>query len=328
MTLPEVTPAGDTFSGRLLTAVEGEPVSGKEDLDGDGVEDCWRVMAIRGGAYEGHTLTVRPACTGAVATLDTTAPVLELAYALPLGLEWRRRPELLQGAVDMLFGASHQRLLRRVDGVATPVVDGALQWLVDWHQQRVIHESTPMTRIIEYQPRFTPGLPVLPEPQFVVVQDPGLDPSMTVLTPAGVAGIQGSVVGPRALLLFRAALHDKPTPVARCAKWQLYSTGHAIAAYDPEGKSHAWAYVSTSATHRKRATVYRAECQADVVVIEPERGKDRRELLIVAPDLGRVGRIPMANKVYWTLDRAKRQLKVGGGVYSLDDLRETLTIVR
>lgn len=323
----KVAPAGSDFTGRARVGAVGETTSGEQDLDGDGDSECWRLVYSAGNGFLGYTLTVRPGCQGAVKTLSTVAPTAHLLVAIPLPVEWRIAPALVAGAVDFLYGAAHQRAFGSEPDQALPRADPSLRWIRDVHRGPGPDKPLPFNAVHTFEPVWMPGAPELPDSQIVVLHEAEDRALMQYLLRREGSSAQrpGEADGtPLGLLVYRAHVHGRLRPAGQCGKWSLYTTGHAVAAHDTAGDSWAWVYVSSERSHPVYASVLSTGCLADLVVVEPLLPKDASELWVVAPDLGRAGRMPVKPGDRWSFLFDRQQLRVGGGVWALDDLREKL----
>ncbi len=323
----KVVPAGSDFTGKAQVGAAGETRSGEDDLDGDGQGECWRLVYSEGNGFLGYTLTIRPGCQGAVKTLSTVAPSTHLLVSIPLPVEWRIAPLLVTAAVDFLYGAQHQRAFNAEPGAALPRADASLRWIRDVHRGPGPEKPLPFEAVHTFEPIWMPGTPELPESQVVVLSDEADRALMLRMlkrdgsSPQQPGAADGSPLG---LLVYRAHVHGRIRPAGQCGRWSLFTTGHAVAAHDTAADSWAWVYVSTERSHPIYASVLSVGCLANVVVVEPLLPKDASKLWVVAPDLGRAGRMPVKPGDRWSFVFDRQQLRVGGGVWALDDLREKL----
>lgn len=321
--LPSVSPAGEDLVGHIPPGAPDETASGERDLDGDGIPDCWRAHRSRGGGWFATTVTVRRGCTGTARTLSHVAPMLDLFVEVSIPTVWRRYPELLAGTLDLLFGAEHLRALDGDDTLAAPAADGTLRWLAQFADGRPVGKSLPFDAIHAWDPHWTPGTPELPDSQIAVVDRPRRDRAPRVAG-VGSGGFDGRST-PERLLVYRARLHGEVGPAGSCERWDLYSTGHAVATGDRHADASAWIWASRAAPSPTRASVRTVSCAMGLVFLEPARPADDRELLVIAPELGRFGRVPLGS-ADWSVNRATRQLHFGDGVADLIDLRDKLLV--
>lgn len=328
--VPDRVPGiGPKFTGHAEVGRPGQTTQGERDLDGDGVEDCWRLIFNQGNGFLGYTLTVRAGCRGAVKTLSTVAPANHLLVGLPLPLEWRLSPPMVAGALDLLYGSEHERSLS--ESGEAPLADASLRWLRDVHGGESLGSSLPFETIRAYRPEWEVGTPELPDSQLVVLRDPDDRALLQRLMTRGdetarkvpTAETRG---GPYGALLYRAHEHGTLKPAGLCGRWQLWTTGHAVAAHDAASGTWSWVYVSSERSHPVYASVFSTGCMADLVVVEPFLRTDERALLVIDPDQGRVGRMKMPPDALWSFVPERQQLRVGGGIWALDDLRVQLAV--
>ncbi|MGM0574862.1 MAG: hypothetical protein ACQEXJ_03905 [Myxococcota bacterium] len=321
---PPVMPAGDDLDGGIPPGDNGETVSGERDLDGDGVLDCWRATRSRGGGWFATTVTVRQGCRGIVRTLSHVAPLLDLLVEVEIPAAWRRNPALLAGTLNLLYGATSVRRLEGPESVEATLADGSLRWLADRLRRPPVGRSLPFDSIRAWEPVWTPGLPSIPESQVAVLR--GTEEQHA----ARLAGLRGSGIdedNPTRLLVYRTRLHGEVHEAASCTRWTLHSTGQAVAARDPHAEQSAWIWVADRAPGPRHASVKRVTCAMGLVFIEPVRAPDDRVLVVVAPDLGRLGRIPLGAEETWSIDEGEQRLRRGEDrVVDLIDLRDKLLV--
>lgn len=315
------------FSQRIQLRSDGDKVTGEEDLDGDGRDDCWRARWQRGSGYGGMTINVQRACRGAVVGLTTVAPVRPFVVATPLDLELARSPALTEHLLDMMLGLAHRRSLASAPPSDPAAIDPSFRWLLDYVADPPLGDDGPLRGIRAYDAEWTPSPPALPPSQFAIIDDPA-DAGLVraLVSPAsGILNVPRQGQRPYALILYRASHHGPLAPVASCLRWRLFATGHAVLAYDPEITSTSWVFIDTDYEHPRYASLRDAQCSTGLVVVE-RRGTAGRDLVVAAPDLGRFGHIALGPDDSWKLDDARHVLVVADQELDLLDLRERLAL--
>lgn len=300
---PRSTPlAGTLFSGRIPS--DRPRSAGRGDIDGDGADDCWEARWEGGSGEGGVILEIRSPCGAPPRTLDTTSSFGEFLSPIALPPEIAARPRLVEGVVDLLFGRAH---LRRVDSI-----DGSFRWLLERRLGPAGPVTPPFAETRRYTPAWSPGPPVIPPSQVVILSDPAY---ASLIEPRGPA-VPGRPYG---LVAYLAHNHGDLTPAITCGALAVLATRHGVAVHDRARDASSWIYVSTGVAKLRRPSLGRLACAGDMIAVE--RGQDgRNELVVVSPEAGRYGSIPLEGA--YQLD--EHGLTVGGETYSPDELAEAL----
>jgi len=262
----------------------------REPLDADGADDCLTSAWEGGSGFGGLRFELRPGCgsdtlTGGsfsafsehlhVTTYDGPAPSRVLHDAL----------------VARLGGAPRHCLAPRA---GCPEIDGSFAWLLDEvASRRAVTGTTSESPWRRYTPRWSMGrTPILPDPQLIDLPPDRAD-LVTVLD-------AGEVDRPRlALRMLAARLTGRPlgwieypahthgalAPRAGCARWDLYTTAHAVAVVDRARWS--WAFVSTAGDKLRHPSIVDATCGADGLVRVTRRiGEAAPESIVIDPARG------------------------------------------
>ena len=281
------------FSGRI--PLDRPRSSGREDLDGDGAEDCWAARWEGGSGAGGVLLELRAPCSAPPLAIDTTSSFDSFLSRVELPPAFTARPRLVEGVVDLLFGRSH---LRRMGSI-----DGSLQWLLEHQLTAAGTAAAPFAETRRYRPTWAPGTPVLPPSQVVIVAEHPPEPPG----------------GPRAMLVYYAHNHGAFVPAADCGPLSAATTRHGVAVHDRARNSWSWIYISTEVAKLRRPSIGRVSCVGDLFVIEHDLDGPV-ELVVVSPRTGQSGRIPVESGY---------QMETGGVIidgtsYSTAELTEAL----
>ena len=168
-----------------------------------------------------------------------------------------------------------------------------------------------------------PGNPDVPETQVIMMthRTEMLQRHLLRSTPRRQPGTWG-------LTLLENALHGRPESVGTCGRWDVLSTGHALAIEHGETDSFAWVYIAKEASRRNAPTLRQPVCYRDVIIVESAPDPVSRKLLFIAPDIGRYGSIPLKPDDQWGLRRGSEQISIGGVTYSNDALLERINAGR
>ena len=314
-------------SGSHAMVSEGkQSASGVRDIDHDGTDDCWKLRRDRGGGYGGATLTIQRSCRGPAMVLSGFAPVSALVVASSVPMALGLNPALLEGGLALLLGDAEHRSIDQVTRPKPPL-DASMAWILDRYRYSPFEASFPLREIRRYRDHWVPGRPMLPTDQYTVIDDPEHGSLAQQL--AGDAVISPTRAGrdlrPYALVIYRASQHGVMEPTGRCGKWELYTTGRGVIAYDPIAESHSWTFISHQDDRPGYRNIMRTECAMGLVVIERWRPTGS-ELVVSAPDLGRYAELGTVVDSGWGFDRERRQLVAGDRVYDLMDLRYRLAV--
>jgi hypothetical protein len=280
--------AGVAFSGRIPS--DRSHSSGRRDLDGDGIEDCWDARWEGGSGAGGVILEIRAPCSSSPQTIDTTSSSGSFLaqVALPRGIAGH--PRLFESVVDLLFGREH---LRRRESI-----DGSFRWLIEQRLAMAGLAIEPFAQTGRYTPVWSPGAPVPP-------------PSQVLLLEAGAE--------PRVLLAYFAHNHGPLASAASCGSLSVHSTRHGVVVHDRNRDASSWIYISTDTEKLRWPSVGRVACAGELIVVE--HGQDgQNELIVVSPRTGRYGRLPLEGP--YSLDA--RGLTVAGATSSVEELTEAL----
>ncbi len=193
-------------------------LTGRADLDGDGVVDCWTAEHV--GNHEAGTLrwevTADRACTGAdrwsfhLATSATSyvdVPASSWAKLHAMGVL------LVDGALTCIPAKP-----------GCPLPDSAAQWVIAWLAHEGANEAT-------IAPRWIAGTPVAPEPALVLVEGPDA----------------AATDQPAALVSYNPTAESLGTgelaPRLECAGLEVWSSPAGVAVVDH--KRWAWSYVAS-----------------------------------------------------------------------------------
>jgi hypothetical protein len=266
---PGVTASAGQFDGRLdARAFADEPceTGGIDDLDGDGVADCWRAdyVATEPDALDGGwKLEVARSCRHAPITVDVSGDVAGLDRVTPLP---PMSDAMVGGIVDWLFGADTRRCRRARAGCLA--VDGALAWLIDWRSAPVeAARGGPLAWRRRARSAWRTGAPALGPAQVVVVER----------------------AGARALVSLDPPLTEAPQRIAGCRRFDVYEELGAVAVVDRARGRWTWVYVPDG-----DESISPIRCAGDLVLI----GVDYTKLLVAAPDRDLVGAIDHAGDTW------------------------------
>jgi len=109
----------EPLSSSLPTGVS----NGRADLDGDGTDECWTSEVSVGSGGSSVTLELQHPCGSAPTTLYTTATSEDFLAHTALPDSIARRPQLIGGIVELLYGPGHL--------VSGDAVDASFRWLLD-----------------------------------------------------------------------------------------------------------------------------------------------------------------------------------------------------
>lgn len=321
-----VAPAGSGFTPELDELEPGEKTKGQVDLDADGTADCWQVSRSHGGGHAGYTATVRPRCQGAVLTLSTVSSLRRMVYTRSLSWEWRKRPGLLLGVLDLLFGGRSIRRFGEDVPLELPAADPSFRWLRSLLAERSLGPSGPFDETRSYDDAWEPGPPQAPPSQVaLLVASDARRPIADVLEEAGDASSDGKPAPrPYGVLVYRAHVHGPFEVVSDCAEWRLYSTGHGLAVYDRDTSRSSWIWVARRMRHPRLSSVLDTSCAGELIVLEPNRSRSDRALIVIAPSLGRLGRIELGPDQPWRVDTGRQELRIGPRKLDLEALQDRL----
>ncbi|WP_437335447.1 hypothetical protein [Sorangium sp. So ce394] len=299
------------FSGKL--PADRASSAGRGHLDGGGNDDCWEGRESGGSGAGGVILTIQAPCGSQAITIDTTSSFGDFLAMTALPPALAARPRLIDGVVDLLYGRAH---LRRLD-----TIDGSFRWLIEHHLAKPGPESPPFVDTARYTPVWSPGPPALPESQVVVLAEPGLRALASSLAPAEELAPPSPAGAPFALLAYFAHNHHRLKQAARCGPLEVFTTDHGVVVHDTDKDASSWVYISTGVTKLRHPSLGRAACTDGLVLVE-RAFDDVRELLVAAPRVGAIGRIPLEGR--WSLD--ERALTVEDEAIPLGDLAAALRI--
>lgn len=287
---PSPTPAvaGVRFSGRIPS--DRAHAAGREDLDGNGAEDCWDARWEGGSGAGGIILEIRAPCNALPQTVDTTSSAGSFLarVAFPQGIA--RHPRLVEAVVDLIFGRNH---LRRIESV-----DGSFRWLIEHRLAATGPAVAPFASTGRYTPVWSPGAPITPPCQVLILE---------------------GRTEPRALLAYFAHNHGELASAASCGSLVVLSTRHGVVVHDRDHNVSSWIYITTDAVKLRRPSVGRVACVGELIAIE--HGQDgESELFVVSPKSGRFGRIPLAGA--YLIDA--RGLTIDGETFPTETLGEAL----
>jgi hypothetical protein len=112
------------FSGQVTTGAS----QGRVDLDGDGVDDCWKAEESNGTGIGGAILTIEAPCGSEALTLDTTSSFADFLARTPLPSELATRPHLVEGIAGLLYGREHVRAASAIDDSFRLLLGNAPRW--------------------------------------------------------------------------------------------------------------------------------------------------------------------------------------------------------
>ena len=280
------------FSGRI--PADRARSSGREDLDGDGVADCWEARWEGGSGAGGVHLTLRAPCSAPPLAIDTTSSFDSFLARVELPPALSRRPRLVEGVVDLIYGRSH---LRRMDAI-----DGSFRWLLEQEPAGTGPAAPPFVETSQYRPTWTPGSPGPPPSQVAIVHAPERSG------------------GAKELLVYYAHNHGAFAPAAAsCGQLSAAVTRHGVAVHDRARDTWSWIYISTGIAKLRRPSIGRVSCVSDLFVIEHAL-PGSIELVVVSPRTGLAGRIQVEREY-----RIKASgLHIDGASYSTAELIESL----
>ena len=282
-------PAGGIhFSGKI--PADRPHSSGREDLDGNGAEDCWDARWEGGSGAGGIILEIRAPCSAPPQIVDTTSTARSFLAQVALPREIARHQRLVEGVIELLFGYSH---LRRRESI-----DGSFRWLIEHRLAAAGPAVAPFASTGRYTPIWSPGAPVTPPSQVLILEGPA---------------------GSRALLAYFAHNHGELASAASCGSLSVFSTRHGVAVHDRDRAASSWIYISTDATKLRRPSIGSVACAGELVAIEHGQD-DQVEIFLVSPRTGRYGRLPV--KGPYSIDASG--LTVDGATSSLETLAEAL----
>ena len=287
-TRPAPAAAGVHFSGRIPS--DRAHAAGREDLDGNGAEDCWDARWEGGSGAGGIILEIRAPCSAPPQVVDTTSSAGSFLARVVLPHGIARHPRLVEAVLDLLFGRDH---LRRIEAV-----DGSFRWLIEHRLAAAGSAVAPFASTGRYTPVWSPGAPVTPPSQILIL---------------------AGRTEPPALLAYFAHNHGGLASIASCGARSVLSTRHGVVVHDRDYNVSSWIYITTDAVKLRRPSVSRVACVGELVVIE--HGQDgESELFVVSPRSGRFGRIPLAGA--YSIDA--RDLTVDGETFTAETLGEAL----
>ena len=239
----------------------------------------------------------------------------------------------------MLFGEAAIRLPYHIKGTGIPVTDSFGQWVIEslerdaeraegrqMRQKRkplVLPRQRPFTERGRFSVNWTPGKPDVPETQVVMMthRSEGLQRHLLRTSPRRQSGTWG-------LLLLQNELHGRPETVGTCGRWNVMSTGHALAIEHTDTDSFAWLYVAKEASRRNAPTLRSPACYRDMLIVESAPDPVSRQLVFIAPDVGRYGIIPLKPDAQWSMRANSELINVGGVSYRTEDLLKRLNAGR
>jgi len=332
----EPPPTAVGFDGALFQSAARKQ-RGSVDLDRDGRPERWRYRWHGGSGFGGWWLKIDSPGRRQALTMESEGSFGVFLSADVLSSGWGASPSLLDGTLAWAFGPksrrdlaySRSRQLADVDS-PWPAADGSFEWLVDYRLWPALPRREPFLSRRAYRPRWQSGAPRNPVSQLAILDGTiGRRLARRVRRASGPlsqgAGEQDAASPTRSLLLYAAHNHGIMRRGARCGDWSLYTTKHGVAVHRRTARRWSWAYVSTDVTKLRWRSLERAACDDvhGVVVLERSH-RPRRELWVVLPEKGVLGRLPLPSGASWSLQPGSHRLVVGRQSYELSALARTL----
>ena len=240
---------------------------GQRDLDGDGVDDCWRVVTTRAGA----TVAIWPRCAGASSAFELEAggpQVVELPPAIK-SQAWAR------GVAEVLVGAD--RVMCETPAARCHAPDPLMQWIAEMARPHGPNFAQ------HYTPIWQEGSPAPPEAEALI-----LDPRQR--DQLGDAGTLPLPLLGNTLVVFdprdRPRYEDDDFSFrlrTECDRWQLWAGAQIVAAVDRATGRWSWVLVRGF-----RSSFDELECADGMVLATNGHGTDTHSLLAIDPVAGNV----------------------------------------
>jgi hypothetical protein len=226
---------------------------GRDDLDADGVIDCWSTDYDGGTGFGGVTLTIRRGCKSPAITVSTYGSFAEFLQPVLLPREVAADPKLIDGIIAVLFGADRE--------VTEATADASMRWLLD--EARYWRRRDRRRSARQIISRFQRGTPRLPDSQVVRVAGLEAEQLMETLLVDEIE-LEKPVV---ALVAYHAHNHHKLERAGRCGDGAtIWTTDHGVAIQ--EGEGWWWAYINTGEDKLRHPSIVRVACDDQLIVIE------------------------------------------------------------
>jgi hypothetical protein len=305
--LAAVPAIGPPWEGRGYAQSDSKPMpegAGRGDLDGDGIEDCWRLEYGGGSGYGWQELEVRPSCGRRAAVIrigGSFGDFISIA-ALPRSLP----VPLVHALVERWLGAGTRRSLS--------AVDGSLAWLIESYKDAGTSADARRGNEVHrrYTPQWQPGTPALPPTQATILQTSDEQRLGRKLGRALTVDGEPQVGGP-ALVVYHAQNHGALREASRTGGLTLYLTNHALAVRDDVRGVWSWAYVGTGQWKLRFPTTKSAITDGNLVALERWEQQEgnaqaNRQLVVIDPRAGRYLVHPLRAGERWSLDAFARRL--------------------
>jgi len=304
----------DSARSRAAHAAPWQEGSGRTDLDGDGVVDCWRLSYDGGNAYGSWLMVVKAPCESIAIEIRLSGSFGAFISLAPLAKALIERPRLLEGILAHWFGNDSRRSLADVDG--------SLAWLIESYTSDSDTASDDDWKLGRpYAPHWSPGAPVLPDLEAVtLISQPEQELGAKL---AKQLAIDDAPLPPGPLLLvYFAHNHHKLDLGTKAPDLAVHTTDHAVSVEDLRGHRWSWIFVVTGQMRLRKPSIVRTATDGLLVAIEiaPEGSESQHQLIIVDPRLGRWASREATRE--WKFD--SNGLQFGDKLYPRDQLAETL----
>jgi hypothetical protein len=290
--------------------------SGRVDLDGDGVEDCWRLNYDGGSGYGWFTLQLQAPCSAPVTTIRIGGSFGDFISVGSLPRTIAQRDRLLRGVLDHWFGSDTKRKLS--------TIDGSLSWLINVVSTPAPKAHSGWNQGQPYSPHWIAGELTLPPTQVVALlteQEQRL--ARQLYRSLAVDDVDSPLPTGPALLVYNAHSHHSIREAARARDLEVYVTDHAVAVRDVSRQVWSWAYVATDQEKLRNASIARATTANSLVVVEESQSAGVSKLIVIDPQSGRWMWREDGLSRGWSFD--KGGLRLGDVHFSIFDLRKFIS---